>query len=374
MWWIEKQKKLLRISANHANLIVYDSETINNSINALKSQSAFSKIFYAMKANFNPGLLKLISKHDIGFECVSPGEVKFLKKVLPKIPSENILFTPNFAPKEEYIWALKNNFLVTVDNLYLLEFWPDIFKGKKILIRVDPGKGDGHHNFVKTAGNISKFGIPVNKINKIKKYTEENDIEVVGLHVHNGSGVTNVSNWVNSAKLLIKIAQSFPSIKIINLGGGLPIRERADDQMFDIKKVNDLLIDCKKKFKNYEFWIEPGRYVVGESGVILTHVTQTKVKKDYYYVGIGVGMNTLIRPALYGAHHEIINLTQFRQKNTIKITIVGPICESGDTLGHNRDFPRTKENDVILIANAGAYVRSMASNYNLREIPEELII
>jgi len=144
--------------------------------------------------------------------------------------------------------------------------------------------------------------------------------------------------------------------------------------MFDIKKVNDLLIDCKKKFKNYEFWIEPGRYVVGESGVILTHVTQTKVKKDYYYVGIGVGMNTLIRPALYGAHHEIINLTQFRQKNTIKITIVGPICESGDTLGHNRDFPRTKENDVILIANAGAYVRSMASNYNLREIPEELII
>ena len=374
MWWIEKQKKLLAIADNHANLIVYDSETINNSINTIKEQSAFNKIFYAMKANFNPELLQLISKYDIGFECVSPGEIKFLKKVLPKISAKDILFTPNFAPKKDYIWALKNNLLVTIDNLYLLESWPDIFRGKKILVRIDLGKGDGHHDFVKTAGNISKFGIPINKVNKIKQYTEKYDIEVVGLHVHNGSGVTNTSNWVNSAKLLIDIAQSFSSIKIINLGGGLPIRERVSDQAFDIKKVNDLLIDCKKKFKDYEFWIEPGRYIVGESGVILSHVTQTKKKDGYCYVGIDVGMNTLIRPALYDAYHEIVNLTKLRQKNATKITIVGPICESGDVLGHDRELPSTKENDVILIANAGAYVRSMASNYNLREIPEELVI
>jgi len=374
LWWTKKQKELLNISVNHANIIVYDSETINNSINSIKSQAAFSKIFYAMKANFNPELLKLISKHNIGFECVSPGEVNFLKKVLPKISSEDILFTPNFAPKDDYIWALKNNLLITIDNLYLLEAWPQIFRGKKILIRIDPGKGEGHHDFVKTAGNISKFGIPINKINKLKEYIEKYNIEVIGLHVHNGSGIKNVSNWVNSARLLINIAQSFPSIKIINLGGGLPIRERIDDTIFDIKKVNDLLLACKKEFKNYEFWIEPGRYIVGESGIILSHVTQTKKKDGYYYVGIGVGMNTLIRPALYDAYHEIVNLTKLKKKNSTKITIVGPICESGDALGHDRELPPTKENDVILIANAGAYVRSMASNYNLREIPKELII
>ena len=374
MWWIEKQKELLGISGKHENLIVYDSESIINSINTIKSQSAFSKVFYAMKANFNPELLKLISKHGVGFECVSPGEVKYLKKVLPKISSKDILFTPNFAPKKDYIWALQNNLLVTIDNLYLLKFWPEIFKGKKILIRIDPGEGEGHHKFVKTAGNISKFGVPVDEINKIKKYTEKFDIEVIGLHIHKGSGVKNVSNWVDSAKLLINIAQSFPSIKIINLGGGLPIREKIHDQMFDIKKVNDLLINCMNKYEGYEFWIEPGRYIVGESGVILSHVTQTKEKNGYYYVGIGVGMNTLIRPALYDAYHEIVNLSQLEQRNTKKITIVGPICESSDTLGHDREFPLTKENDVILIANAGAYVRSMSSNYNLREIPYELII
>ncbi|MEC9415668.1 MAG: bifunctional aspartate kinase/diaminopimelate decarboxylase, partial [Pseudomonadota bacterium] len=185
MWWTKKQKELLDISANHANIIVYDSETINNSINSIKSQAAFSKIFYAMKANFNPELLKLISKHNIGFECVSPGEVNLLKKVLPKISSEEILFTPNFAPKDDYIWALKNNLLITLDNLYLLEAWPQIFRGKKILVRIDPGKGEGHHDFVKTAGNISKFGIPVNKINKLKEYIGKYNIEVIGLHVHN---------------------------------------------------------------------------------------------------------------------------------------------------------------------------------------------
>ena len=120
-------------------------------------------------------------------------------------------------------------------------------------------------------------------------------------------------------------------------------------------------------------WLEPGRYIVGESGVILSHVTQTKKKENYFYIGLGVGMNLLIRPPLYDAYHEIINLTKYKEKNEIIASIVGPICESGDKLGKDRYLPHTNEGDVMLIANAGAYVRSMSSNYNLRDMPKELL-
>ena len=121
-------------------------------------------------------------------------------------------------------------------------------------------------------------------------------------------------------------------------------------------------------------WFEPGRFIVGESGVITTHVTQTKQKDRYKYIGVDIGMNVLIRPALYGSYHEIVNLSKYNHKHTNQVSIVGPICESGDRLGENRAFPDTDEGDVILIANAGAYVSSMSSDYNLREKPKELII
>jgi diaminopimelate decarboxylase/aspartate kinase len=374
IWWTSKITQLLELSEVHRNSIIYNVDTINENIDRLGQLDSIDGLFYAMKANYSDDILKTVVKKNIGFECVSPGEVQYLINLFPNIDPARILFTPNFSPKEDYIFALERNLVVTVDSLYPLKAWPDIFMGKKIMARIDLDVGDGHHEHVNTGGDSSKFGIPLNQISELKHLAKANNITIGGLHTHSGSGIKNASNWIDVASKLVEIASNMPLVKIINLGGGIPIRERLDDNSFDFKQLNTLLLELKIKHPRFKFWLEPGRYIIGEAGVILTKVTQLKEKGKNYYIGVGVGMNTLIRPALYGAFHEIINLSRYGLPNTQSVTIVGPVCESGDKLGINRKFPLTIEGDTILIGNTGAYVKSMASNYNLREIPKEIMI
>jgi diaminopimelate decarboxylase/aspartate kinase len=371
IWWTSKITQLLELSEVHRNSIIYNVDTINENIDRLGQLDSIDGLFYAMKANYSDDILKTVVKKNIGFECVSPGEVQYLINLFPNIDPARILFTPNFSPKEDYIFALERNLVVTVDSLYPLKAWPDIFMGKKIMARIDLDVGDGHHEHVNTGGDSSKFGIPLIQISELKHLAKANNITIGGLHTHSGSGIKNASNWIDVASKLVEIASN---MKIINLGGGIPIRERLDDNSFDFKQLNTLLLELKIKHPRFKFWLEPGRYIIGEAGVILTKVTQLKEKGKNYYIGVGVGMNTLIRPALYGAFHEIVNLSRYGLPNTQSVTIVGPVCESGDKLGINRKFPLTIEGDTILIGNTGAYVKSMASNYNLREIPKEIMI
>ena len=374
MWWTSKQDDLIEIAADGCDKIVYNKQSIIDSIKKLKQISSIDRLFYAMKANYNPSILNLIYENGIGFECVSPGEVKHLIKSIPGIDLNRIIFTPNFAPKSDYIFAIENNLNLTIDNIFPFEEWPDLFIDRDVFVRVDPGIGDGHHEHVVTGGNFSKFGIPISDIARVNEYSKKYNINIKGLHSHNGSGIKDISSWINTANILLEIANKFPSIKIINLGGGIPIKEKLNEDNFDFNKFQDSLNKIKKDFLDYEMWLEPGRYIVGESGVILSHVTQTKKKQKHFYIGLGIGMNVLIRPPLYDAYHEIINLTKYKEKNKIIASIVGPICESGDKLGKDRNLPYTNEGDVMLIANAGAYVRSMSSNYNLRDMPKELLI
>jgi diaminopimelate decarboxylase/aspartate kinase len=374
IWWTSKITQLLELSEVHRNSIIYNVDTINENIDRLGQLDSIDGLFYAMKANYSDDILKTVVKKNIGFECVSPGEVQHLINLFPNIDPGRILFTPNFSPKEDYIFALERNLVVTVDSLYPLKAWPDIFMGKKIMARIDLDVGDGHHEHVNTGGDSSKFGIPLIQISELKHLAKANNITIGGLHTHSGSGIKNASNWIDVASKLVEIASNMPLVKIINLGGGIPIRERLDDNSFDFKQLNTLLLELKIKHPRFKFWLEPGRYIIGEAGVILTKVTQLKEKGKNYYIGVGVGMNTLIRPALYGAFHEIVNLSRYGLPNTQSVTIVGPVCESGDKLGINRKFPLTIEGDTILIGNTGAYVKSMASNYNLREIPKEIMI
>ena len=160
----------------------------------------------------------------------------------------------------------------------------------------------------------------------------------------------------------------------IDLGGGLGIPEKPGDRPFDLERMNETLGEIKAAYPQYRLWIEPGRYLVARAGVLLTRVTQVKGKGDMVYVGVGIGMNTLIRPALYGSYHEIVNLSKSDQAPSETVTIVGPICETGDRLGTDRLLPPCEEGDVILIANAGAYGYVMSSNYNRREVAKEVVI
>ena len=374
-WWLQKRDHLLNLAKNQLNAFIYDSKTIERSIESLKNMESIDKIFYAMKANFNPDLLRILYDFNINFECVSPGEVKFLIKTFPNIGINRILFTPNFSPKDEYIWAMNLGLKVTIDNLYPLKEWPEIFKNKNIIVRIDTGHGEGHHKHVKTAGKESKFGIHLPQVKELMVLVKSMDINIVGIHAHNGSEIYEVNNWITIAEQLALIGKEFNTTKFLDIGGGFPISNHSDNRSVSMRDLDDGLLRIKQKYPNYKFWIEPGRYLVGESGILLTHITQMKNKGDKKFIGVGTGMNSLIRPALYDAHHEIINLTRYHDNtDTELVEIVGPICESGDSFGMHRFKKGSREDDVILIANVGAYGSSMSSHYNLRELPIEIIL
>lgn len=373
-WWMKKRGELLKLADSQLNAYVYDRDSVIEAASNLASLKNVDRILYAVKANFNADLLKTLEASGIDFECVSPGEVEWLEEIIPGLDSSRILFTPNFAPREEYAWAVERGLQVTLDNLFPLQAWPELFKGQKLFVRIDPGQGRGHHEHVKTAGVHSKFGVPRFEVAELKALVAAAGAEVVGIHAHSGSGILDPNNWRTVAGELVQIAEQFPGVATIDLGGGLGVPEKPGDKAIDLATVDATLAEIKQTYPQYKLWLEPGRYIVARAGVLLTRVTQTKGKGEMRYIGVGTGMNSLVRPALYGAYHEIVNLTRADQAPSETVTVVGPICETGDRLGSDRLLPPTEEGDVILIANAGAYGYVMSSRYNMREVAKEIVI
>ncbi len=374
VWWMKKRDQLLSLADEQLNAYVYDRESVADAARKLLALKNVDRILYAMKANFNPELLKTLATAGVDFECVSPGEVEWLEENLPDFDLGRVLFTPNFAPREEYEWGIRKGLQVTLDNLYPLQAWPEIFHGAKLFIRVDPGQGRGHHEHVKTAGVHSKFGVPRFEVRDLAKLVERAGAEVIGIHAHSGSGILDPNNWRSVASELVLIAEQFPMVKTIDLGGGLGVPEKPGDREFDLERLDETLGEIHAAYPQFNLWLEPGRFIVARAGVLLTRCTQTKGKGEMRYVGVGTGMNSLIRPALYGSYHEIVNLSRADQLPSETVTVVGPICETGDRLGSDRLLPPTEEGDVILIANAGAYGHVMSSQYNLREVAKEIVI
>jgi diaminopimelate decarboxylase/aspartate kinase len=373
-WWMRKREELLHVAAGEPNAYVYDLDSVRAAAHSLTQLQNVDRILYAMKANFNADVLRAVDAVGVDFECVSPGEVEWLEQVIPGLDPERILFTPNFAPREEYVWGLDRGLQVTLDNLFPLQAWPELFKGKKLFVRIDPGQGRGHHEHVKTAGVHSKFGVPRFEVAELKRLVAAADAEVIGIHAHSGSGILDPHNWRAVAGELVQIAEQFPAVETIDLGGGIGVPEKSGDKPIDLSVVDATLAEIKQAYPQYRLWLEPGRYIVSRAGVLLTRVTQTKGKGEMRFIGVGTGMNSLIRPALYGAYHEIVNLTRADQPPSETVTIVGPICESGDRLGSDRLLPPTQEGDVLLIANAGAYGYVMSSRYNMREVAKEIVL
>ena len=373
-WWIKKRDELLHIAEQHLNAYVYDLESIEKAVQEILSMRTVSRVLYAMKANFNADVLRTLADAGADFDCVSPGEVNQLRSVLPEDGKNRILFTPNFAPRDEYEWGINEGLRVTLDNLYPLKAWPELFRGQKLFIRIDPNTGGGHHEHVVTVGKRSKFGVSLEELDELERLVKLAGASVTGIHAHSGSGILDPENWHAVANALLVAAERFPDVEVMDLGGGIGVPAKHTDPAFDLGALDQRLADFQKEHPKYKLWLEPGRYLVSEAGVLLTHVTQTKGKSEMRYVGVSTGINSLIRPALYGAYHEIVNLTRLDDEPTEVVTIVGPICETGDKLGQDRLFPPSSENDVVLIANAGAYGRVMSSSYNLREIPPEITI
>lgn len=373
-WWQSRREELLKIAAEKSCAYVYDRATVLKHAQALQKLPGIQKVLFAMKANPNRELLKALERQGVDFDCVSPGEVRRLVELFPNVDRSRILFTLNFAPRAEYEWGFAQGVRVTLDNLYPLKHYPEVFKGRDVFVRIDTGKGRGHHDKVRTAGVHAKFGVPLFEMDELDRLTKQAGARVVGLHAHTGSGVFNVENWREVGTILTQLLARFPSVTTVDLGGGLGVPEKATDPELDLNALGVVLSELSQSHPKIAFWLEPGRYLVAQAGVLLAQVTQTKGKGDVQYVGVATGMNSLIRPALYGAHHDIVNLTRIDEPATEVVNVVGPICESGDQLGNDRLLPPCHEGDVLLIANAGAYGFAMASRYNLREPAEEVVI
>ena len=373
-WWQLKRDALIALLGRHASAYVYDRETLIANAAAVKSLTAVDRVFYAMKANPNSGILEIFESCGLGFECVSQGEVERVLTTFPQIDRTRVLFTPNFAPRSEYAWAIEQGLQVTLDNLHPLQQWPELFRELEVFLRIDTGYGRGHHNHVRTAGVHSKFGIPIFELDEAARLIDVAGARVIGLHAHTGSGIFDVENWREVGVVLAGLRQRFPAVRVIDLGGGLGVPERHGQPPLDLRAFDETLQALKQELDEVALWIEPGRYLVAEAGVLLAAVTQLKGKGEVRYVGIATGMNSLIRPALYGAYHEIVNLTRLDEPASEVVNIVGPICESGDQLGHERLLPATQEGDVLLIANTGAYGHAMSSSYNLRDPAVELML
>lgn len=375
-WWEEptKRRRLLEIAGRESAAFVYDLASVEGAAAALRGVRSIARWAYAMKANWHPEILRRLYAAGLSLECVSRGELEHAFAQVPSLAPERVVFTPNFAPRSEYEYGLRQGVHVTLDNIYPLKAWPAMFRGREIFVRVDPGTGRGHHHYVRTAGEHSKFGVPVSELEEFAELARAAGVRVVGLHAHTGSGILDVANWIETGALLARLAALFPDARVVDLGGGIGVPEQLGQSGIDLGALDAGVAQLEQRFPHIEFWMEPGRFLVAKAGVLVAQVTQLKGKGETRYVGIATGMNSLIRPALYGAHHDIRNLTRLEQPLTDKVTVVGPICETADQLGSDRWLPPSEEGDVLLIANCGAYGYAMASHYNLRPPAAEFLI
>jgi bifunctional diaminopimelate decarboxylase / aspartate kinase len=373
-WWRApaERARLLELAQQTTPRYVYHLPTVRAQARAMLALSAVDRVHYAVKANTHPAILQALATAGCAFECVSPGELDAVAACVPEgVP---LLFTPNFAARADYARALATRATVTLDALYPLEHWGELFRGRQVMLRVDLGRGLGHHEKVRTGGNGSKFGLPIEHIDAFLRLADAHDVAVCGLHAHLGSGVLDPRHWGEVYAQLASLAERIGSVSVLDIGGGLGVPAHPGEAPLDMAALDRALREVKDAYPHYRLWMEPGRYLVADAGVLLARVTQTKDKGSLRYLGLDTGMNSLIRPALYDAWHQIANLTRLDEHADALYQVVGPICESGDVLGTDRRLPEAQEGDVMLIAQVGAYGKVMSSRYNLRAEADEVIL
>jgi len=374
-WWTGRREALLALAQRDTPRYVYDLATVRERARELASVDAIDRRFYAIKANPHPAILRTLVEEGFGLECVSLGELEHVFRSVPSLPPERVLFTPSFAPRAEYEAAFAKGVTVTLDNVEALQRWPDVFRGRSLWLRLDVGHGGGHHAKVNTGGVAAKFGLSLQRFDEFVEHARRLEIRIVGLHAHMGSGIDDPRHWRVVYAELAGMADGVGTVETIDIGGGLPVAYTPDAEDFNLATWRAGLDEIRAAYPRYRLAVEPGRYMVAESGVLLLRATQVVEKDGVRRIGCDAGMNALARPAMYDAFHGIHNLSRLDDAAVAAFDVVGPICESGDVLGHARLLPvATAEGDVILVADAGAYGMAMASTYNLRALPAEDVI
>jgi len=358
-------------------LYIYDSAVIKRQYNRLASAISVPKfkINYACKALTNINVLRLLQQMGSGLDTVSIQEVELGLKA--GFEPDQIIYTPNCVSFEEIEMAVKYGVKINIDNISILEQFGDKFNGHPVCIRINPHIFAGGNSKISVGHIDSKFGISFHQIPLVKRIVKSLDINVVGLHMHTGSDILDVEVFLQGADILFNTAMEFEGLEYLDFGSGFKVPYKPNDISTDIEELG---ANISKRFntfcENYgselTLMFEPGKFLVSEAGYFLVKVNVVKQTISTVFAGIDSGLNHLIRPMFYGSHHEIVNVSNPVGKSRI-YTVVGYICET-DTFGVNRKITEIKEGDVLAFKNAGAYCSTMASNYNSRFRPAEVMV
>lgn len=359
-------------------VFVYDAEKIVHQLKSLKM--AFSdvevRVKYATKALSNLSVLKLLKKYGSGADAVSIQEVQLALKA--GFAPTDIMFTPNCAEYDELIEGVKLGVTVNIDNLsHLKRFGEQFGNTYPCCLRLNPHIMAGGNYKISTGHSHSKFGISVYQLHEIMDVVNRYKIVINGLHIHSGSEISETEVFVKMADIFFSVAREFKNLRFIDFGSGFKVAYQEGDLVTNVYDVGLRLSKAFREFceqygRKLELWIEPGKYIVSEAGTLLAKTTVVKSTPEVTFAGINSGLNHLIRPMMYDAYHHITNVSNPGGQQKM-YTVVGYICET-DTFGADRKLNEVQEGDILAIRNAGAYGFSMASNYNSRLRPAEVMV
>lgn len=365
---------------------VYSVRTIRNNIERLKAALQKNikvyKIQYPVKANSNPHILKVICDSGLAADCSSPAEITIARKC--GFPISGSTYTGNFESYGDLKAASDSGIIINLDDFRRLDDLIKIKKPELISFRINPGIGKGGFQGIVTGGENAKFGIPFEDTYEAYSFAVSRKIERFGIHMMTGSNVVDPEYFGRITDKLTTIAgEVFSKLKIkpefINIGGGLGIPYKTEEAELDLdttfKQVAAVLYKNIEKYDlgNPLLVVEPGRFLVGNAGVILTRVTH--IKQSYKsFIGLDAGMNALVRPAMYGAFHRILINNSMEKVNKDNFYFTGQICENSDVHPEMRCISKPETGDLAVILDAGAYGFAMSSNYNNRPRPAEVLI
>ncbi|MEM1137789.1 MAG: diaminopimelate decarboxylase [Bacteroidota bacterium] len=359
-------------------LYLYGADKIIEQINTFKEAFNWQKlkVKYAMKSLSNINILKLMKANGVDIDAVSLYEAK--TGLLAGYRPNQIMYTPSGVKFEEIALGVKKGFQLNIDNLSSLKKFGEAY-GSSVpcCIRINPHVKAGGNYKIQTGHKDSKFGISLLQIDEILALTQQYNIHVNGLHLHSGSEIDEIDAYLKGARVLFKLAKKFDAIDFIDFGSGFKIPYKAGDKETDLRKLGEHLVAefevfCREYGRELEMWFEPGKFLVSEAGVLLVNTSVVKKTPYSTFIGVDSGLNHLIRPMMYNAYHEIVNVSN-PQGPKEHYNIVGYICET-DTFAANRAINQVREGDILAIKNAGAYGFSMSSNYNSRPRPAEALI
>lgn len=337
-----------------------------------------ARINYACKANTNLAILRILEQEGSCIDAVSIGEVEACLRA--GFSPDRIMYTGVNVSTPELKAVAALRVPINIDSFSELERLAMIDPGLPISIRVNPEVGAGHHEKVVTGARSTKFGVPRDRI--VAAYAEAMQLgfRPKGIHCHIGAGVQVVEPFVQATEVLVSIVQDLERelglrLEFIDIGGGIGIPYRPEDHAMDLDLLAEAITSLIKGGTSVRrVVLEPGRYIVADTTVLLTTVVDVKETPDKNFAGVDAGMNTLVRPAFYGSYHHVAVANKLGRPAEVTYDVVGPICESGDHLAKDRALPRVEEGDIICVYDAGAYGFSMASNYNMRPLPREVLV